>query len=254
MKKKFLLFMVIFASVSIYGNNTLYYDFLDHVSNKLKMSCSIPKRKIVFNENDAHPNVIRFGEMLEDFKTCPTFEAGPTIRLSKDCAVLITNPDFAISTPEGKVNNASVCTEWMLNNCGLPWAQWYIDGIGGVILDGDNESTGFKKLSSSERERLKKQIEELKEQYSWKIEQQRLNNKLNCDLIHITQIPHLNKVENMLNPQQTDRLKSLYNECYAVELFNTDAHIDVIMLFFIDTEETTIEKALFKLSRDLKFN
>ena len=256
MRRIILCLFVIGFSHHVSSENN-YYSYCEQMKDKLNAIFSVPQNKMDFHSNLEIPFLaISFGEMLESFPAVPTFEGGPAVKLSKHCLVIMMNLDFMEKNknPESLYDKDYFIPTpscWMLSNCGLPWAPWYIEGRGGVIQN--DAGNNVQRMSEEERGLLKEKVNQMRSLYERRFKDSKLTKKMNCVQMAVVRIPHMEMITNMINPEYMDRIKNSYTECYGVELYNKKNRDTVRMLFFIYGGKTDINKCLTKISNYIKF-
>lgn len=239
-----------------------YADYRGQMKEKMKADFSVPQKMLDFHKDIDIPFIsITFGEINERFPASPCLEGGPVVKLSKHCSVVMMDLEHkTVRDPamERYNKNYSIMTTtgWMLHNCGLPWADWYIHDNGGVILAEDEVNRLKQKgyiLSEEEREQLIENVNQLRALYEHHWENTKVTRKINCDHLFYSKIPHFDKVSTMIDSEFTDKLKENATECYGVELYKKSIANSIVMLFFINGDKTTIEKSITKMARYISF-
>lgn len=259
MNNKILLFFLVGSCISASSKNNDYSDFCSQMNEKMTIDFFVPQKMMDFHTYLEIPFIaITFGDLLEGFPTNPVFEVGPTLNLSKNCSILIMDLDLVRKkNTEIESNNKEysmpVSTGWMLNNCSTPWAQWYIEGVSGLRINGNQKQSGFRELSEEERVDLKERVSNLRLLYERCIENNKLTNKINCDKVYVVKIPNLDKISNMMDPGYVNILNKEATECYGVEFYKQSLGNSFKMLFFINGNKTTIDKCITKLSKYISF-
>ena len=241
--------MILFAIAhSAMGNNEEYKNYCIQMKEKQNVTLSIPENRVKFH-TDIPMIIFTFGEMLEELPTLPMFEGKASINLSEHCTVIMEDISHrqklnSISSSQHGDYDMPDVTGWMLNNCNTPWTKWYINNMEGIV------SNDLSSRSQDEQAALKKKVSSLRSQYEQCLDEALLIQKVNCDKVFIVRIPHIEKIGvNVFDPSlpksslETE-LKKNSTECYAVEFFKQSTFTSVKMLFFINGDNTTLEKSI----------
>ena len=239
------------------GNNS-YNSYSEQLRDKLGIVFTVPEKKVKFYEglNDA---VIRFGE-YDSIAGAPIFCAdAPIVKLSKHCSVVLMDMNnFQKPRPAQRNTerdyNWPVVTSYMLNNCGTPWAYWYIMGIHGVRMPDDSG-----RLSDAQLAELQKKVAALRTQNELCYVNGNLTEKANCDRVFIVRIPNIGKIarwrfeEESSSGDVIEELKSGATECYAVEFYKKSSIDALQMLFFINGDKISIDKCVSDMAEYINF-
>lgn len=239
------------------GNNS-YNSYSEQLKEKLGVVFSVPEKKVKFYDsmNDA---VIRFGE-YDSIAGSPIFYAdAPIVKLSKHCSVVLMDMNnFQKPRPAQRNTerdyNWPVVTSYMLNNCGTPWAYWYIMGIYGVRMDDDSG-----RLSAAQLANLQKKVAALRSKNELCYVNGDLTEKVNCDRVFIVRIPNIGKIRGGVYQDEypfagvIEDLKSGATECYGVEFYKKSSIDALQMLFFINGDKTSINDCVSLLAEYIKF-
>lgn len=197
---------------------------------------------------------LNFGNPHPKSGGCPVFLMGPTVKLDEYCSIVLMDmKDFRkprYNTHKDYTWPGS--TAFMLNNCGSPWAYWYIYNIRGV------RSEDFVEPSPRELRDRQARVDSLRNKYEHRIDDGMLLEQTNCDRVFIIKIPYLDKIGNErymegFPMEYIDALKSGATECYAVEFYKHSAYVPLDMLFFINGKETNIDKCVAKMAGYIRF-
>ena len=241
------------AFMSCDCQNDKFDNYISQLNETWSIKLSVPEKRITTFAEDSFC-VFTFGDMLDDLPTLPVFEGGPVFSLSRHCKVVLSDIN---NRPKHRPENFTYTTpsavSWMLSNCDVPWAMWYINNAGGVITDNP------KVLSVDQQAALRLEVESLRQKYERVLENCSLTQVANCDKIFIVRIPHLDKIgiNKFIPPSPFEtleaELKTKAVECYGVEFYKHSLIEPFKMLFFIDGE-TNIDKCVSKMARCLKFS
>lgn len=187
---------------------------------------------------------------------CPIFLMGPAVKLNEHCSIVLM--DMKMFRKPNCHNQEDytwpVSTAFMLNNCGSPWAYWYIYNIRGVRFD------DYVEPSPQELRDRQAKADSLRNEYERRIDDGMLLEKTNCDRVFIIKIPNLEKIGNdgLLLPESSpigflDALKSGMTECYAVEFYKHSAYDALQMIFFINGNETNIDECVARMAGYIRF-
>lgn len=257
--RKLYLLLAVFSSYSLlFANSGDTKKYCEELKEKRQIEFTAPTAKLGFITEQSFP-VFTFGEMENEISALPTFEAGPILKLSRDCSVIMMSVDnikkphpYAYS--KDRVYNIPSSTAYMLNNCGTLWAKWLIDNSGGVI--DENVKNRF---TSAEQDSIREKISILRSQNERCIKEDELIKYIGCDRIFIVRIPDIEKVGTHrplpeLSCSNLDaELKEKYNRCYCIEFYKESSYEPLKMLFFIDSNKTTIDDCLLKMADYIKF-
>lgn len=255
----YVLLCLIGVNIFVYGNNNDYSNYCRQMNEKMSIDFFVPQKMMDFHSDIDIPFItITFGDLLDDFPTNPIFEGGPIVKPSNNCSIIMMNIDLEKKVDTEHENkkdySVPVSTEWMLNNCYTPWAEWYIEGVYGVRMKADQKQSGFRDLTEEERADLKERVRNLRLMYERSIENSEITNKINCDKIFIVRIPNLCNVSSIINSEYVDLIKNDATECYGVEFYKQSIGKSFKMLYFINGDKTTIYKSIKKISRYIRFH
>ncbi|MCR5713477.1 MAG: hypothetical protein K6F98_00920 [Bacteroidales bacterium] len=240
---------MLFASVSILSVLSItahagsFDDYRSQLKEKLSVVLSVPEENAKFH-SEAPGFILMFGESLPELPGGPIFEAGPIVTLSKDYSVIMMNAD---NLQKSRPATMHAATAWMLINCATPWAGWYINNVGGVITDNPAPTRSDADIAS-----LKEKVDSLRNQYERSIDGV-LAEKSNCDHIYVVQIPHMDEVENMFNPDPVKDLKSGMTDCYGVEFFKS-SYGSLQMVVFVNSARKSIDDCIAELAEYVRFD
>ena len=259
MRNLYLFLLVVFSSyLSLFANSGDYKKYCAELKEKRQVVFTPPTDKLEFISEQSFP-VFTFGEMDDEISALPTFEAGPILKLSEDCSVIMMSVDNIKkprpeSYPKNRVYNIPSSTAYMLNNCGTLWAKWLINNSGGVI--DENVKNIF---SSTEQDSIIDKISMLRTKNECCIKENELTKSIGCDRIFIVRIPDIQKVgtHRPLPELSCSNLdagrKEKYNLCYCIEFYKESSYEPLKMLFFIDEKQTTIDECILKIADYLRF-
>lgn len=257
------LIAIILWLCAMYSFADNYGDYLQRYKEWYGVTVTIPNSLVTYNEKASMYHYFYFGSRLKDFPSLPLFPGGPVVRLTDGCKIVMydlfnnnTRPQKGGTTID---NYVTPLDGYMLNNCGVPWENWYLTNTGGVILDDRTKLSRFplkwnRRKEESTREKALEKANKLRSEYVRTISGTAWTKRINCDRIYIVRIPHLDKVhcgDSKLN--QT--LKSNATECYGVDFFRADRYCGVTMLFFVNTKAgKTIDDYIDMMSRYISFD
>lgn len=228
------------------------------LKEKLGIVFAVPEKKVKYY-NGLNDAVIRFGE-YDNYAGAPIFHADAHIvELSKHCSVVMMDMNnFQKPRPAHRSTeldyNWPVVTSYMLNNCGTPWARWYIMGSRGVRMDDDSG-----RLSAAQLANLQKKVAALRAKNELCYVNGDLTEKVNCDRVFIVRIPNIGKIGHLMFEEESsfdgviEGLKSGATECYGVEFYKKSSIDALQMLFFINGDKTSINDCVSLLAEYIKF-
>jgi hypothetical protein len=203
-------------------------------------------------------DIFMFGPMLPEFRTSPIFETGPVLNLTKDCSVVLMNVSNNNPLKPRHINLYSpyvlpTADGWMLCNCKVSWANWYITNTGGIILSEaeKQKNSGFKELTEQERAELQVQVSELRNKYEYSIENSELNELTGSDKIFVVNIPNVDLISCTNETIETEIIDNS-KQCYAVEFYKTSSAIGFKTLFFIKGDKS-IDDYVKQFGKYVKF-
>jgi hypothetical protein len=175
----------------------------------------------------------------------PIFLMGPAVKLDGHCSIVLMDmKEFRKpSCHNHKDYTWPGVTAFMLNNCGAPWAYWYIYNIRGVRFD------DYVEPSPQELRDRQARTDSLRNEYERRVDDGMLLEKTNCDRVFIIKIPDLDKID----MEAFDALKSGATECYAVEFYKHSAYGALQMIFFINGNETNIDESVAGMAGYIRF-
>ena len=243
-------------------HSTQYVTYCDEVKYKLNLTVSVPESSMLFCENTPN-NTVFFGPMLPDFRTLPIFESGPVVQLTDHCQVLLMSLAYQQkprpeSYPLVRPVYVPPVDGWMLNNCKVPWANWYLTNTGGVVIKDVSEEE--KREAEETRLEAVRKAQEMRAKYETTVSDTVLLNQVNCNSIYIAQLPNIETIQCsdqalIANESLNQRLKKDCTSCYAVEFYKSSSFIGFDMIFFISGQENkTITDYVALLAKYLNFN
>lgn len=238
-----LLVVLIYSSCSFNYENEQYSYYLTNLKNYGQISLSVPHKHVEYDDA-SKSDIFMFGPMLPEFRTGPIFETGPVLNLTKDCSVVLMNVSNNNPLKPRSLNLYSpyvlpTADGWMLCNCKVPWANWYITNTGGIILSEaeKQKNSGFKELTEKERVELQEQVSELRSKYEYSIENSELNELTGCDKIFVVNIPNVDLISCTNETIETEIIDNS-KECYAVEFYRSSRAVGLTTLFFIKGDKS----------------
>lgn len=243
-------------------HSTQYVTYCDEVKYKLNLTVSVPESSMLFCENTPN-NTVFFGPMLPEFRTLPIFESGPVVQLTEHCQVLLMTLAYQQkprpeSYPLVRPGYVPPVDGWMLNNCKVPWANWYLTNTGGVVIKDVSEEE--KREAEETRLEAVRKAQEMRAKYETTVSDTVLLNQVNCNSIYIAQLPNIETIQCsdqalIANESLNQRLKKDCTSCYAVEFYKSSSFIGFDMIFFISGQENkTITDYVALLAKYLNFN
>lgn len=248
----------LFALTAV-GDNDNYKTYRQELKEKLKVEFAPFEDDVMF-QSESSSFVFTFGDMLKNFPTLPTFEAGAIVKLSENCSVVIMDvASLQRVRPEAHPENYDytipAATGWMLSNCDTPSAGWYINNIKGV----KGAEGGFKELTKEELQKLQDKVSALRQENERCIENSDLTQTINCDRLFVVRIPDIAKVgthrplPELSCPKVETVLKANATECYGVEFYKKSSFLPLRMLFFINGNVVTIDDCIKQMADIIKF-
>lgn len=196
-----------------------------------------------------------FGDYFAEGGGRPTFIAGPKVELDGLCSVVLMDVhELRKPRPEALPDNWDYTwpqsVSFMLNNCGSPWASWYIYNRRGVIIEG---AVGH---SPRELRAMQERVEKLRILHERRIEDGELVGRTGCDRLFIVRIPDIEKMA--VSPDDVPEnylagLKADATECYGVEFYKHSSQTVFLMLFLINGDSTDIEECVAKMAEYIEF-
>lgn len=232
-----------------------YDDYKSLCKSYYGLSLTCPANFVTVPEEKSQLNVLFFGQELPELRTRPIFHAGPVVALDNGCHVVMRDlSDVQKPTPESYPDiDANTISNYitpfsgmMLNNCGLPWANWYLTGTGGVLIEGMN--------GTKPSEATLKDVEDCRKQYIRTVAGTELNNRTNTDRVYIVRIPHVDNIQ-CCDANFNKTLIGNNFECYGVEFYRADRYDFIGMLFFVNTKNgKTIDDYVEQMSHYISFD
>lgn len=203
------------------------------------------------------PSVIGFGDSHPDLGPAG-FVVGPTVKLNKNCSVVMMDVEMQekprpAHMPAPRDYTFAHTAAWMLNNCGEPWAYFYIYNIRGVRNDAAVEP------SPEELRVMQEKVDALRAKYERCIEDCEMVEKMNCERAFIVRIPDIEIIgknpefAGLLPPGYIEALKSNATQCYGVEFYRKANYWPLKMLFFINADEISIDECVADMAEYIKF-
>ena len=155
---------------------------------------------------------------------CAAYLFGPTVKLNEHCRVAMMDIENVskprpLHRPAPHDYTFAQTSSWMLNNCGEPWAFFYIYDIRGVRDD------NAVRPSPEELRAMQEKADSLRAKYERCVEEGDLVEKTNCDRVFIVRIPDIEKIGTnpdfapFLSTEYVEALKSNATQCYGVEFY-----------------------------------
>jgi hypothetical protein len=234
---------------------THYRDYKSTCKAWYGLSITLPTSYITEVEGGSDLNTFTFGQELEELPTLPIFCGGLMVTLDENCHVVMRdlshetkpNPKSFPTIDSNMITNyTSPFSGMMLNNCGLPWANWFLNGTGGVIVDG--------KKNSKPSEATLKQVNECRNKYIRTVSNTKLTERTNTDCIYIVRIPNVDKIE-CENSSFNKLFEASNTECYGVEFYRAYRYNFTGMLFFVNAKDgKTIDDYIELVSHYISFD
>ena len=186
------------------------------------------------------------------------FLFGPTIILNEYCTVAmmdienVTKPRPA-HLPTPRDYTFAHTSAWMLNNCGEPWAFFYIYDIRGV------RDENAVRPSHDELRAIQEKVDALRAKNERCIEKGELVEKTNCDRLFIVRIPNIEKIgtnpdfAQFVVPEYVEALKADATQCYAVEFYRKANYFPLKMLFFVNADKISIDECVSDMAEYIRF-
>ena len=124
---------------------------------------------------------------------CAAYLFGPTVKLNEHCRVAMMDIENVskprpLHRPAPHDYTFAQTSSWMLNNCGEPWAFFYIYDIRGVRDD------NAVRPSPEELRAMQEKTDSLRAKYERCVEDGDIVEKTNCDRVFIVRIPDIEKI------------------------------------------------------------
>lgn len=232
-----------------------YYDYKAKCMSYYGLSLTMPESVVATFDKGTGDRIFFFGKELPELPTLPIFQGGPVIDLDKNCHVVLKdlsnakkpNPEsFPDIDAQTKDTYMTPFSGMMLNNCDLPWANWYLTGTGGVLVNGNK--------GSKPSEEILQKVEECRSKYISALSGTSLTDHTNTDRIFVVKIPNIDKIQ-CTDAKLNNMLKSDNMECYGVEFYSADRYAFVGMLLFINTKSgKTINDYVDQMSHYISFD
>ena len=189
---------------------------------------------------------------------CAAYLFGPTVKLNEHCRVAMMDIEN-VSKPR-PLHRPAPCdytfaqtSSWMLNNCGEPWAFFYIYDIRGV------RDENAVRPSPEELRAMQEKADSLRTKYERCVEDGDIVEKTNCDRVFIVRIPDIEKIGTnpdfapFLATEYVEALKSNATQCYGVEFYRKANYDPLKMLFFINADEISIDECVSDMAEYIEF-
>lgn len=245
------------------NEKTSFNGYCDDIRDKLSLNVSRLSQYV--ESDDYRIRHIQFGPMLRDFKANTLFVGGPVLNLDENCFVILQDMKYEKKTSIQSFKSLSdyepVADGWMLHNCGLPWANWYIYGSNEVnrinVLEVNFSNNGFKILSEKQRKDLQDEVKRLRKQNITNIKEGELLEKTNCDCVSVVNLPHPEKIKFMdtrMLPVNIHKNIDKHTDCYGIEYFKISSSDSYKMLLFINKKsKKNIHDYLYMLSNSISY-
>ena len=189
---------------------------------------------------------------------CAAYLFGPTVKLNEHCRVAMMDIENVskprpLHRPAPHDYTFAQTSSWMLNNCGEPWAFFYIYDIRGVRDD------NAVRPSPEELRAMQEKADSLRAKYERCVEDGDIVEKTNCDRLFIVRIPDIEKIGTnpdfapFLATEYVEALKSNATQCYGVEFYRKANYDPLKMLFFINADEISIDECVSDMAEYIKF-
>lgn len=189
---------------------------------------------------------------------CAAYLFGPTVKLNEHCRVAMMDIENVskprpLHRPAPHDYTFAQTSSWMLNNCGEPWAFFYIYDIRGVRDD------NAVRPSPEELRAMQEKADSLRAKYERCVEEGDIVEKTNCDRVFIVRIPDIEKIGTnpdfapFLSTEYVEALKSNATQCYGVEFYRKANYDPLKMLFFINADEISIDECVSDMAEYIKF-
>lgn len=189
---------------------------------------------------------------------CAAYLFGPTVKLNEHCRVAMMDIENVskprpLHRPAPHDYTFAQTSSWMLNNCGEPWAFFYIYDIRGVRDD------NAVRPSPEELRAMQEKADSLRAKYERCVEEGDIVEKTNCDRVFIVRIPDIEKIGTnpdfapFLATEYVEALKSNATQCYGVEFYRKENYDPLKMLFFINADEISIDECVSDMAEYIKF-
>lgn len=189
---------------------------------------------------------------------CAAYLFGPTVKLNEHCRVAMMDIENVskprpLHRPAPHDYTFAQTSSWMLNNCGEPWAFFYIYDIRGVRDD------NAVRPSPEELRAMQEKADSLRAKYERCVEDGDIVEKTNCDRLFIVRIPDIEKIGTnpdfapFLATEYVEALKSNATQCYGVEFYRKANYDPLKMLFFINADEISIDECVSDMAEYIEF-
>lgn len=255
-------FSVLFIAVpsKSFADGEEHERYCSMLKDKLGVELTAPAGSFQFLSDTfafAKSSVICFGDSYPNLGAAG-FVIGPTVKLNKNCSVVMMDIEMQgkprpAHMPAPRDYTFAHTAAWMLNNCGEPWAYFYIYNIRGVR---NEDSVG---PSPEELRVMQEKVDALRAKYERCIEDGEMIEKMNCDRAFIVRIPDIEKIgknpefAGLLPPGYLEALKSNATQCYGVEFYRKANYWPLKMLFFINADEISIDECVADIAGYIKF-
>ena len=252
-----LILIAVFGALPLYAGdgNGKYARFCSQLKEKLCVDISIPESLVEFPSQygDGGMFTFTFAENRVSslsISGSPILVAGPLAELSEGCTVVLPSlehvqkPNPEHRPPQGEYDMPRA-SAFMLDNCETESAHWVINDIYGIVRPEETAA-------------LQEKCRALREMNERRFEDGVLVEKTNSDLVFIVRLPYIEKVTSAAIsspscPEIDERLHARAKECYAVEFYKRSSYDPLEMLFFIDTDKTTIDECVSMMAGYVRF-
>lgn len=255
-------FSVLFIAVpsKSFADGEEHERYCSMLKDKLGVELTAPAGSFQFLPDTfafAKSSVICFGDSHPELGPAG-FVVGPTVKLNEHCSVVMMEMEMQSKPhpahlPEPCDYTFAKVSAWMLNNCGEPWAPFYIYNIRGVL----NDNVAIP--SEEEQRAMQERADALRVEYECCIEEGEVLEKTNCDRLFIVRIPDIAKIgtnpdfAHLVMPGYIENLKSGATQCYGVEFYRKANYWPLKMLFFINADEISIDECVADIAEYIKF-
>lgn len=253
------------------AENNDYNRYRRHLKEKLGIELSVPDSSFEFvsgpfADYETMPSdivdyskghILSFGDN-HPLLGCAAYLFGPTVKLNEHCRVAMMDIENVskprpLHRPAPHDYTFAQTSSWMLNNCGEPWAFFYIYDIRGVRDD------NAVRPSPEELRAMQEKADSLRAKYERCVEEGDIVEKTNCDRVFIVRIPDIEKIGTnpdfapFLSTEYVEALKSNATQCYGVEFYRKANYDPLKMLFFINADEISIDECVSDMAEYIKF-